>query len=208
MIVRPPEILDAGTASDLEVENSLRDLRRINRWLGGRRVLRTILDQQVTRTGLRQFSLLDVGTGSGDMRPEDGFTVGLDRQIRHLRLGSGLRVCGDALALPFADRSFDFVAANLLLHHFAGADAVALLQGMARVARHAVLINDLERHPLAYAFVRWGPFSAVTRHDGALSVERAFQKDELATLARKAGFVRFRVRRHLPFRLSLVAELS
>lgn len=205
--MRTPEILDAGTASDVEVESSLRDLQRINRWLGGRRVLRTLLDEQVTRTGLRQFSLLDVGTGSGDMRPADGFTVGLDRQLRHLRLGNGVRVCGDALALPFAERSFDFVAASLLLHHFEGADAVALLQGMARVARHAVLINDLERHPLAYSFVRWGPFSAVTRHDGALSVERAFHKDELDALARAAGFTRFRVRHHVPFRLSLVAEL-
>jgi ubiquinone/menaquinone biosynthesis C-methylase UbiE len=157
---------------------------------------------------LRQFSLLDVGTGSGDMRPPDGFSVGLDRQIRHLRLGGGVRVCGEALALPFAERSFDFAAANLLLHHFEAADAVALLEGMARVARHAVLINDLERHPVAYHFARWAPFSRVTRHDAPLSVARAFHREEMEDLARRAGFSRFRVRRHVPFRLSLVAELS
>jgi hypothetical protein len=96
----------------------------------------------------------------------------------------------------------------LLLHHFEGAGAVALLRGMAEIARHAVLINDLERHPLARSFVRWGPFSPVTRHDGALSVERAFHPAELEALARAAGFTRFRVRRHVPFRLSLVVELS
>src|SRR5580658_570580 len=88
------EILDLGTASDHEVRESLGDLRRINSWLGGRRVLGKLIAEQVQRTGLRTFTMLDVGTGSGDL-PEyaaqrfDARIVGMDRQLRHLHYGRG-----------------------------------------------------------------------------------------------------------------------
>jgi SAM-dependent methyltransferase len=214
--VHQPELLDLGTVPDDEVRESLGDLRRVNRWLGGRRVLARLLDEQVRRTGLRTFTLLDAGTGSGDLpefvaRRYGARVVGLDRQLLHLREGRGgwTPVCGEMRELPFAPRSFDFVAASLVLHHFADNDAADLLARLATLARRALLVNDLERSAWAWRFVRYAPlFSAVSREDGMISVQQAFTAAELQALAARAGLSRVRVRRHVPFRLSLVSELS
>jgi SAM-dependent methyltransferase len=215
------EILDLGTASDHEVRESLGDLRRINSWLGGRRVLGQLLSEQLQRTGLRTFTMLDVGTGSGDLpeyvarrygaRIAGPGIVGMDRQLRHLHEGQGrwTPLCGDMRQLPFAPRSFDFVAASLVLHHFEDGEAAELLARLAELARHALLVNDLERRKWAWRFIRYAPlFCEVSRADGVASVQQAFTADDLESLARRAGLARFRVRRHTPYRLSLAAELS
>src|SRR5712692_408153 len=62
-----PELLDLGGAPPAEVERSLADLRRVNRWLGGRSVLLKLVREEVKRAKLDTFSLLDVGAGSGDL---------------------------------------------------------------------------------------------------------------------------------------------
>src|SRR5438876_1741879 len=156
--VHAEEILDAGSGSDADVAASLADLRRINRFLGGRRVLRILLREQVRRIRLDSFTLLDVGSGSGDLPAEvvrwypKSRIAALDLYHRHLRMG-GLEaepriwpVCGDVWRLPFAARSFDFVSASLFAHHFGESDLPRLLAVLAAMARHAVLINDLDRH--------------------------------------------------------------
>lgn len=215
--IHAEEILDAGTASPSDVRESLADLRRVNAWLGGRRLLRLLLREQLRRTGLTRFSLLDAGTGSGDLatyvaREFPATVVGLDRQPLHLATHldrSWTPIAADMLAMPFPPRSFDFVTANLVLHHFDDDTAVELLRSMAMIARHALLVNDLERHILPWLFIQHSPFARnyISRVDGATSVQRAFTRDELEAVARRAGFTRFRVRTHVPFRLSLAVEL-
>jgi len=210
------ELLDAGQAPPEEVARSLADLRRYNLWLGGRRVLLGLLAAEVRRAGLREFSLLDVGAGSGDLAAAVGRRFPLARVVlcdlkpNHLPPGR-LSVAASAETLPFGDRSFDFVSASLLLHHFRDADAARLLGLFRRIARSAVLVNDLERHwfPLWFLRATMPVFarSYLTRHDGPASVRQAFRPEELRTLARTAGFSDFSVRRHRPwFRLSLVGR--
>lgn len=204
------ELLDRPDAPVAEVVVSLADLRRYNRWLGGTRVLLRLLAAE----GLDRFSLLDVGAASGDLSEEvsrryPGARIVLcDRKYKHL---PGFGVAAEAEALPFARRSFDFVAASLLLHHFPDAGVVQALREFGRVARRAVLVNDLERHWFPLAFVRCtAPVfarSPLTRHDASASVRQAFRPQELRVLAHQAGFARVTVRRHRPwFRLSVVAR--
>jgi ubiquinone/menaquinone biosynthesis C-methylase UbiE len=213
--VRPHllELLDSGGAPPEEVARSLADLRRYNRWLGGRRVLLRLLELE----GRERFSLLDVGAGSGDLaaavagRFPLARVVLCDLQPAHLPR-AGPRVAAAAAALPFRAGSFDYVAASLLLHQFRDEDAVRALAEFGRVARRAVLVNDLERHWLPLLFVRLSaPIFArsyLTRHDAPASVRQAFRPEELRRLALEAGLRRPVVRRHRPwFRLSLVARL-
>ena len=95
----------------------------------------------------------------------------------------------------------------MFLHHFAHGDAVRLLAGFHALARRAVLVNDLRRHAVAWAFI--GLASRVTRrhpmfvHDAALSVLRGFTKAELLAAAREAGSAGATVKRRLPYRLLL-----
>src|SRR5690242_20206818 len=61
--VLQPELLEcAGPES---ADRNLRDIDRINRWLGGHRALLRILTLHMSSD--EHFSLLDVGVGAGDM---------------------------------------------------------------------------------------------------------------------------------------------
>ena len=208
------EILD--DAPDEEAQQNLRELTRINRWFGGHRVLRSSL-RQLYRPDT-SFTMLDVGAATGDVArtvkkafPQAQVTC-LDWQTRNLRYAPHPKVAGDALALPFKDDTFDVVHCALFLHHFTDEQVVELLTKMKRCARQAVVLQDLERHPLAYYFLpatawllRW---SSLVLHDGPISVEAAFHAEELEGLARRAGLAQGQVERHRPwFRLSLVAKV-
>jgi hypothetical protein len=78
------------------------------------------------------------------------------------------------------------------------------------VARRGVIMSDLARGwlPLA-AFKLVQPIFArhpFTRHDGALSIRRAYTAAELRALAGAAGLRAARVHTHWPWRLTLVSE--
>jgi ubiquinone/menaquinone biosynthesis C-methylase UbiE len=222
------ELLDAGAGSDDDVARNLADLRRINRFLGGTKVIVRALSSIIERDGIKRLSLLDVGTGSADIptaaarwcasRGVESFVTALDISERNLRvartrLGIGPEVQlirADSLKLPFQDASFDFVTASLFLHHFRDDDVVRLISDFARVARRAVIINDLTRNLIPYYFARMtGPFLAtsfLTRNDGPVSVLRGFTAAEFKDMARRAGLRRFDVRRVFPYRLLLIGS--
>ena len=224
------ELLDAGAGADKDVAENLSDLRRINRFLGGQRVVMKALAAHLAESRSERFSLLDVGTGSADIpgaiskwaraRGIETIVCALDVSERNLRVARGVLgvaadlrlVRGDARLLPFPDRSFDFVTASLFLHHFHDEDAVMLLAEFRRVARRAVIVNDLTRNLVPYYFIKLlGPLftdSFLTRHDGPVSVLRGFTRTELRGLARLAGMRRFEVTRIFPYRLLLVANGS
>jgi ubiquinone/menaquinone biosynthesis C-methylase UbiE len=96
-------------------------------------------------------------------------------------------VRADASALPFRRGAFDVVTSGLLLHHLEPDAAVATLRDMAAVARGGVLVNDLLRTRLAWGLVwlatRLCACHRFSRHDGPLSVRRAYSPDELRRLA-------------------------
>ena len=210
--VLKPEILDTLPAE--EARESLADLVRINKSWGGHSTLRKLVDRVIPAE--EPFTLLDVGAASGDMgrclrkwRPEAQVTC-LDYIESHLEACAGTRVAGDAFALPFAPRSFDYVFSSLFLHHFTDDQVVELLSGFGRVARKQVLVIDLWRHPVPYYFIsrtRWlFGWHPVTVHDGAISVEAAFSPQELVELARRAGLAGPRSRTFVPaFRIALSA---
>jgi ubiquinone/menaquinone biosynthesis C-methylase UbiE len=105
----------------------------------------------------------------------------MDRAPTHLA-NTHPAVCGDALALPFRDNSFDAVGCSLFLHHLEPAEIVRFAREGLRVARHAFLIHDLQRHPLHLALGYLGmPLyrSRITRHDALASVRRAYTVEEV-----------------------------
>ena len=92
--------------------------------------------------------------------------------------------------------------------------AVELLRKLRRIARRAVIVNDLRRHRVPWAFI--ATVAHVTRrdpmfrHDAPLSVLRGFTVDELRAAGRDAGVTDPRVVRRWPYRLvmTLPAETA
>jgi hypothetical protein len=209
-----PELLDAANAEDTRA--NLLDLVKINRRFGGYRILRSIVSEFV-QTGDR-FSMLDIGAASGDMGAQlrlshpKALVIALDRKHEHLGQSPSPKLAGDAFQLPFLPGSFDFVFSSLFLHHFSNDQVAELLAKFKTIARRAVLAIDLERGPIAYRFLpatRWlFGWHRISLHDGPVSVQAAFKKEELLAVARQAGLANARVSIHRPWgKLSLVARV-
>lgn len=212
------EILDAPDVDPNIVTRSLADVSKANSLFGG-----TSSAVEELRECLgdlpRNATLLDVGTGLGDIparaRAEAArqqiilTTIGLDSAqvlARACRKALEWSVCGDALHLPFADKSIDVVMCSQVLHHFTDDDALALLREMNRVARHRVIVSDLKRSWVSAAGI-WLVsfplrFHAVSRHDGVVSVMRGFTKSELADTVQAAVMRRPVVHRRRGFRVT------
>lgn len=223
------EWMDDFSITDARLTRALRDLRLVNRLLGAYSATDTVLDPLFRQH--EHLSVLDVGCGGGDyliylVQRADRFgcqaeVVGLDANpvtVGHARahldahlppaLRPRVRVeIGDALSLPFPDDAADVVHAALFLHHFHGEKAVHLLAEMQRVAQRGLLVNDLHRHLLAYIGIwllsRVLRMAPMVQHDGPVSVQRGFQKEELQALAARAQLPPPAIHWHWAFRWTL-----
>jgi 2-polyprenyl-3-methyl-5-hydroxy-6-metoxy-1,4-benzoquinol methylase len=211
--VLKPELLDSAGRELRDL--NLQDIVRINRWCGGHRVLLRVLRGLVSSR--ERFSVLDVGAASGDM----GQCIGevfpnarvllTDYRLAHLRNTALPRIAADAFRLPFLPGAFDFVICSSVLHHFPDGQVVDLIRKTRSFARRALIILDLERHPIPYYFLPstrsvFG-WSTLTLHDGPISVAAGFRAEELASLTHAAGAGAVTIRKHRPwFRLSAVVS--
>lgn len=223
---RRPERMDRSGNSIEELEGALRDIAIVNRRLGGAKVLLDAAGPFLRPTGHDgPLEILDVGTGGADLAVAllgETRRAGIDARITGIeidpvtaeiagrRRGPRLHVVrADAFRLPFRDGQFDLVCASLVLHHFSEEEGARLLGVLARVCRGTVLVNDLERHLVPWAFI--AVVARLTRrhpmfvHDAALSVLRGFTPSELASIAETAGLRAIRVETRWPFRLVLTA---
>jgi 2-polyprenyl-3-methyl-5-hydroxy-6-metoxy-1,4-benzoquinol methylase len=214
------ELLD-GTPSFADHRRSLLDVARLNALFGGRRV--TLVEVKRLLAGLpehRTAIILDVGTGAGDIpvalvrwarRARRSLRVyALDRDEAALRVAREVvarypeivLLRGDALALPVAPGAVDIVISALTLHHLEPAAAARCLGAMDEAARAGLVVNDLARSRAGWALVwlatRLLARSRLSRHDGPLSVLRAYSTDELRALGSRAGLGRVEVRRYPP----------
>ncbi|HXU86933.1 MAG TPA: methyltransferase domain-containing protein [Verrucomicrobiae bacterium] len=203
------ELLDGPLDDPAALDANLRDLARINRLTGGTR----LSVRAVAALG-DVTSILDVGTGAADIpmtllararaagrtlsitatdsrpeilaaarrvRPAVGRTVGLELAV------------ADGRGLPYPDGAFDVAHASMVVHHLAPDEVVAFLHELRRVARAGIVVNDLVRGQLAWLggwlLVRALGAGRYARHDGPLSVRRAYSRPELLELVAAAGLV-------------------
>ena len=221
------ELLDDGHGSEEEIIECYHELGLVNRWLGGFRATFEPLDRWTGRAG--PATILDVAGGDGDYAEQFLDWAGsrgtrsrvymLDyhpitvRLARDRRLDGLLSIRGDALTLPFQDRSFDLVHSAAFFHHLSTARACDLLAEMCRVSRRLVIVNDLVRSRLAqasiWALTRGFSRNRLIRHDGPLSVSKSFVPRELEAIARameQRGHcdLRWHITRTFPYRMTLV----
>lgn len=227
-----PELLD-GPIDPRHLPANLRDLARVNRWLGGSALSWRALELAVARLPSRptQLSVLDVGTGAADiprylLQRSAGSMLRLaitatDSRPEIVELAGRGSAAIEGLAidhangerLPYRERSFDIVHASLVLHHLEAQRAAVALAEMARVARRAIIVNDLDRRrrwwAAAWLLSRLLTTSRYTRHDAPLSVHRAYRPNELSVIAAGAGLREIgRLWTRPAYRYALVFERS
>lgn len=217
------EMLDDAGLSREETARSLRDVARINGFMGATRPLLETVLRALEGAGLHSATVLDVGCGNGDFARRlvrYGATRGiairvtaLDISLFHLSIAREMTpadapieyIEADAFALPFLDQGVDFVTSTLFVHHFR-ADALRSLFGeCCRVARIGWAMNDCARDGVAIAAFRvLRPYLArsfATRHDALASIRRSYTPKEMAAII--APISGARVESLFPYRLQI-----
>ncbi len=213
------EWLDENGGTPEEIASALRSITFVNQWFGGNRVHRLLLAEAARVSGAPRLHVLEAAAG---------FAIPLSRAALHLqRAGVEVHATlldlhrnhlpsqwpaglpppklleGNALEIPLAEGSVDVVSCCLFLHHLSPGQAAAFLKEALRVARVAVLVNDVHRtrahYGLARLFALADP-SRLSRHDGPVSVRRAYTRAELAAMLHATG-QRWTLRRFFLYRL-------
>jgi len=216
-----PELLDTDFGTPAEIATALSDLRHINQWFGGIGATQSMIAAVAQKTGASSLSMLEVAAGAGYVPleastrlRESGIKLDvtlLDRACSHLSNGAGngrSAVTGDALALPFADGSFDLVNCCLFVHHLEPNEVLQFVNEGLRVCRIAVMVNDLIRDPvhLALAYASLPLYrSHFTHHDAPASVRRAYTIPEMQQMLQRTTASRVEIERHPFFRMGVIA---
>jgi len=224
--------MDADDVAYPVFRDCLADLARVNRLTLAHRPTLSYLDK-IWRAGSlpedRPVEIIDVGSGYGDLlatidhwarrRGVPVRLTGIDlnpwsaRAAAEAWRGAGQVdwVTGDALTYG---GQADVIVTSLVTHHLSDAQIVQLLGWMQTTARVGWFINDLHRHPVAYHgfkllahMMRWHPF---VRHDGPVSIARAFTMADWRTYVAQAGVDprAVHIRRRFPFRICVSRTAS
>jgi ubiquinone/menaquinone biosynthesis C-methylase UbiE len=208
--------MDNVFINDESIDQALRELTVINKWLGGfsnsRRGVKALLKRI---PAAKTITVLDVGAGGCDLAAAISM---LHPGIHLTALDLNKRACeyskrkhphisvvhGSVLDLPFEQRSFDIVHASLFLHHFTEEELHSVLKVIYTVARCGIVINDLRRTLFSYyamiLLTRLFSKSAMVKNDGPISVRRGFTRAELVRLCSALPSASYTIRRTWAFR--------
>ena len=213
-----PELLDTDSGTPAEIATALSDLRNINQWFGGVDTTQSMISQVARQAGAASLSLLEVAAGTGYVPLSAGARLRgaglkvqvtlLDRAHSHLNQNGNSAVAGDALALPFANESFDVVSCCLFVHHLEPGEIIQFVNEGLRVCRVGVIINDVVRDPIHLALVYLSlPLyrSRFTHHDAPASVRRAYTVAEMQQMLGQTAAATVTIERHPLFRMGAIA---
>jgi 2-polyprenyl-3-methyl-5-hydroxy-6-metoxy-1,4-benzoquinol methylase len=219
-----PEKMDDPSAPEVEVRQALSELETINRWLGGYTATLDALEQMEWPREV--VTIMDVGCGGGDtLRSVAKWAAKKQRRVKLLGIDINpamTRYAGNK-SLRFPDIHFKtanvfddallletphIVICNHFTHHFDGDDLVVLVSRLYQMATHAVIINDLHRHPIAYHSIkvlsRLFSRTYLVKYDGPLSVARSLTRREWLQVFAAAGIRHYSIRWRWAWRWEIV----
>jgi len=216
------ELMDDFNCSGEELNQTLRELKTINRWLGGNYVTTAGLAKIFSGYPQDSYAVADIGCGGGDMiRVMDEWAKGQKKEVNFIGIDANRNIIDLAAVklvdLPeiawriqnvfdakFSEEKVDISTCTLFTHHFTDSELVKLLNSLRRKSRLGIVINDLHRHPIAYYSIKWltriFSKSKMVQHDASLSVLRSFSKSDWDRVLRSAQIERYEISWHWAFR--------
>lgn len=218
-------MLDAeGIPKKLLFQN-LRELELVNTWLGGLSI--SLAGFRKTLRKGEKMVLADIGCGGGEvlkafakagrkMNLEAEF-IGIDLKADCIEYAEKMCAgyeevsfaCGDYQEETLRRPEVTHLHASLFCHHLRDEQIVELFR-FCKDSGKVLIVNDLQRHPLAYAGIwlltRLLRGSKLVKNDGPLSVLRGFKRRELEALLRKAGIENFSLRWRWAFRYMIIVD--
>ncbi len=201
------ELMDEPCTRE-ELRACLRDLARLNRWFLSYRPLLHWLGSVVPRPAAQPMRILDVGCGYGDtLRRVERWArarglpvelVGLDINRDTVAIAaeassssSGIRWVAADVFTYLPDPPVHLVVSSLFTHHSSEPDVIRFLKWMELQAQLGWFINDLSRAAVPYhllrIFSRFARLHPFVRHDGPVSIARAFIPEDWQRMCSSAG---------------------
>ncbi|XID94726.1 SAM-dependent methyltransferase [Paenibacillaceae bacterium WGS1546] len=220
-----PELMDDATQGGEELREALRHLGALNRIFGASGPLLYGVGQLWRQLGKpRRLTLLDVGSGSGELnrallrwaeRNRVDLIIVLADITEEAR-AEAERLYRQDSRVSFAKRdlfdlpsgSADIVTASQFVHHFPTERLPAVVERLLDIAKSGVVVNDIHRHWLPWTAV-WIATRLISgnryiRHDGPLSVAKGFKAGDFRQLRKELDQATIRWRWRPLFRYSVI----
>jgi 2-polyprenyl-3-methyl-5-hydroxy-6-metoxy-1,4-benzoquinol methylase len=227
---------EAEEMDDLELSGdrliqTLEDLSKVHRWLGGHHQLIGIMDELIAiDPTIRR--LVDFGCGGGDsLNTIYNWSQANGKAIQLMGLDANASII--AYAEQKAEkRSIKFFTGNiftssdlevfkdsdvavfsLFLHHFSDEEILGIFRRCADLGFRYVIVTDLQRSVWAYRLFNIGtylfPFSEMARDDGLRSIRKGFRGDELRALFEQSPYAKIhKMNWEWAFRYVAIAECT
>ncbi|MES2681733.1 MAG: SAM-dependent methyltransferase [Bacteroidota bacterium] len=212
------ELLDQADIPEKDLFLNLKELDFINQYLGGYKITYSAL-HRILHAG-QTYSLVDIGSGGGDTlkrinawskKTPYTFTLfGVDIKpsciaysLTHKPTTGVNFICDDYRNVFNHIPQVDIIHASLFCHHLSEEELITLIRFSA-AAKATLLINDLERNPIAYYAIklltRLFSRSYLVKNDAPLSVLRGFKKTEWMDILQKSGVKNYSIKNKWVFR--------
>lgn len=198
------ELLDGESIAFADIQQNMKELDVINKWLGGHRI--TIDGFRTLAGNKTKVSVCEIGCGGGDN------LLAIDNWCRRKNISllmTGIDIkheCVDFaksrnelngvefITSDYRDVRFkkkpDVIFSSLFCHHFTTEELVKQLIWMKEHANFGFFLNDLQRSVGAYysikVLTRLFSKSYLVKNDAPLSVARGFTHSELTKICREA----------------------
>ncbi|MGY6522167.1 MAG: methyltransferase domain-containing protein [Mongoliitalea sp.] len=223
------EIMDDLAVGGEVLDQTLHELRVINRLLGGNYVSTSGLEKLMKQVPQPHYSIADLGCGGGDMiRVMHNWAklnklncsfIGIDanphtiafakENLKDLK-GVDFEVM-NVFDESFSDGQVDIITCTLFTHHFTDEELISIFKACKKKAKIGLVINDLHRHPLAFYSIslltRWFSKSPMVKNDGPLSVKRSFKKKDWERVLHASDISNFTLSWHWAFRWRVIIPI-
>jgi 2-polyprenyl-3-methyl-5-hydroxy-6-metoxy-1,4-benzoquinol methylase len=223
------EIMDDLNCAGSTLDQTLRELEFINKWLGGNVItINALNDLLTTYDKSKAISIADLGCGNGDMLriisewgTSRGFNlklVGIDANAyiikaaqKHLEAYPHIEFQAlNIFSEDFQKQKFDVVIGTLFYHHFSNEQLINFFSQLKHQIRIGFIINDIHRHWLAYysikALTQAFSKSSMVKYDAPLSVLRAFKRRDLKHILQASQIAHYTIQWKWAFRWQVVAK--
>lgn len=224
---RESEVMDDFHLQGEELAKTLRDIDKVNKWLGGSKITIDGIKSILAETSPEEpVKIVDVGCGNGSILREIADygrkhhlqleLTGIDANLHAVEIARDLardypEINFEGLNIfstSFAEKKYDIVLCTLTLHHFNDAQINRLLKIFLESAKLGVVINDLHRSKAAYylfkAFCAVFIRNEIARKDGLTSILRGFRKSDLEKFSGKLKVRKQEIRWKWAFRYQWV----
>jgi len=214
------ELLDHDNIPFEDIKQNLKELNTINTLLGGHSITLDGIKKLLPNT-TEEIYIVEIGCGGGDnlaylqkkLKGNIKFT-GVDLKETCINFAKETYpsidfICSDYRLLKL-DKKPDIIFSSLFCHHFTNEQLIEQFKWLQANTRNGFIINDLQRHPLAYSSIKLltqlFSKSYLVKNDAPLSVARGFHKKELNELMRTANIYNFDILWKWAFRYLVVAK--